>query len=94
MATDKRLSRRDFLKLAGLTTAGAAFRRVNRLWEGSPLLPPQSIKLVRVAVREVPIFSEPDYESEILAYCYRDELVYVYEDVVSPYGPVAQPPLV
>jgi len=91
MATDKLFSRRDFLKLAGLTTVGAAFRRASRLWEGYPLLPPQSIKIVRVTAREVPIYTDPDFDSEIVANCYRDELVYVYEEVVSPYGPVHNP---
>ncbi|MBN2044412.1 MAG: L,D-transpeptidase [Anaerolineales bacterium] len=91
MDTQKRLSRRDFLKLAGLTTTGAAFSRITKLWENNPLLPPQSVKIVRVTARQLPVYKEPDFESEMVTYCHRDELVYVYKEVVSPYGPVHNP---
>lgn len=91
MRTPRQFSRRDFLKLAGLSTAGLAFERASRLWEQAPLLPSDSILLVRVAATEVPVYAEPNYDSDEVAVCRRDELLYVYKKVVSPYGPVHNP---
>ena len=83
------LSRRDFLKLSGLSVASLAFD-----WAAvSPgrLLPPNAILRVRVAVDEISIYKEPDYESDEVGKCHRDELLNVYDKVTSPYGPVHNP---
>ena len=91
MAVHNKLSRRDFLKLAGVSSAGLAFERIYNRWDPTALLPPQSILQVRVAAREVPVYAEPDYDSDQIAVCRRDELIYVYEQVTSPYGPDHNP---
>jgi lipoprotein-anchoring transpeptidase ErfK/SrfK len=86
-----RLSRRDFLKLARLAAASLAFSPARRGWDANIQLPRDAILKVRVTARQVPMFKEPDFESEQLAMCVRDELVNVYEKVTSPYGPVHNP---
>lgn len=70
------LSRRDFLKLGGLTLGSLAF---------SPFLPPNGgfddASLVRVATTSVSVYKEPSDKSPIVGTWYRDELVRVYEEV-------------
>ena len=90
MNDSKSFSRRDFLKLSGIYSAGLAFERVRGLWQPSSL-PSEAIFLVRVAAKEINVFKEPDYESEVLGSYWRDELVYVYEKISSPYGPLRNP---
>jgi len=90
MIHKKNLSRRDFLKLSSLSMAGLAFEHTRSVWNLTAL-PPEAIMLVRVTAKELSIFKYPDYESEQLGSFRRDELVYVYEKVTSPYGPVRNP---
>ena len=72
----KPISRRDFLKLGGLTLASLAF---------SSFLPEftefEDIDLVRVAYHSVSIYKKPDDKSQIVGTWYRDDLVHVYETV-------------
>jgi hypothetical protein len=82
----KPISRRDFLKLGGLTLASLAF---------TPFLPEftefEDIDLVRVAYRSVSIYSEPDDKSRIVGTWNRDDLVHVYETVQAAtpvYNPI------
>ena len=69
-------SRRDFLKIGGLTLGGLAF---------SPFLPGltnfDDSFVVRIATAEMPVRQEPTDESRIELTHYRDELVHVYEEV-------------
>lgn len=81
-----RLTRRDFLKLTGLSLAGLAF---------SPYLPPElefpQGMLVRVATTQVSIHKRPDDQSAIVGQVYRDQILNVYEEVNSGtpgYNPV------
>ncbi len=90
MSKIKPLSRRDFLKLSGITASGLAFERIRTQLSFSPL-PSEAILVARVAVKEIKIYQEPNYESEELGSCWRDELIYVYEKVTSPSGPVRNP---
>lgn len=80
------LSRRDFLKLGGLTLGGLAF---------SPFLPGltnfDDSFVVRIATAQMPVRKEPTDESRIELTWYRDELVHVYEEVTAQeplYNPV------
>jgi lipoprotein-anchoring transpeptidase ErfK/SrfK len=72
------LSRRDFLKLSGITLGGLAF---------SPFLPGltdfDDSFVVRIATAEMPVRAEPTDKSRIYQSWYRDELVHVYEQVVA-----------
>ncbi|MEJ2484442.1 MAG: L,D-transpeptidase [Anaerolineales bacterium] len=84
------LSRRDFLKFSSVSMTGLAFERVFNLRQPEPL-PPESLFRVRVAAKEINIYKSPDYESEVLGSYWRDELIYVYEKITSPYGPLRNP---
>jgi hypothetical protein len=82
----KILSRRDFLKLGGLTISSMAF---------SVVLPDftdfEDIDLVRVATTSVSVYKEPDDTSAIVATWPRDALVNVYETIDSgkpSYNPI------
>lgn len=72
------LSRRDFLKLGGLTLGGLAF---------SPFLPGltsfDDSFVVRIATAQMPVRKDPTDESRIELTWYRDELVHVYEEVTA-----------
>ena len=71
------LSRRDFLKLGGLSLGTLAF---------SPSL--QDLtgfddgNLVRVATESVSVYSKPNDKSSIVSTWYRDELLHVYGETV------------
>jgi lipoprotein-anchoring transpeptidase ErfK/SrfK len=73
-----KFSRRDFLKLSGLTLGGLAF---------SPFLPGltdfDDSFVVRIATAQMPVRKEPTDESRIELTWYRDNLVHVYEEVVA-----------
>ncbi|MDD5467471.1 MAG: L,D-transpeptidase [Anaerolineales bacterium] len=81
-----RLTRRDFLKLGGLALSSLAFTPVfpqfDELGYGD---------LVRVAIKEVDLHSQPNDKSEIIGKRYRDQLVNVYEEVISEEGPSYNP---
>ena len=70
------LSRRDFLKLSGLSLGSLGF---------SPALHNfldfDDSNLVRVATKSVSIYSKPSDESSIISTWYRDELLRVYGEV-------------
>ena len=72
-------SRRDFLKISGLTLGGLAF---------TPFLPGltsfDDSFVVRIATAELPVRSLPTDDSRIYQSWYRDTLVHVYEQVVAP----------
>ena len=74
----KSLSRRDFLKLSGLTLGGLAF---------TPFLPGltdfDDSFVVRIASADMPVRMEPTDKSRIYRIWYRDDLVHVYEQVVA-----------
>ena len=82
-----KFSRRDFLKLSGLSVASLAF---------SPYLPARwgsfdDSNVVRVATASVSVYKEPSDKSLITGTWYRDDLVHVYEEVVAKepvYNPV------
>ncbi|MBM3125869.1 MAG: L,D-transpeptidase [Chloroflexi bacterium] len=69
------LSRRDFLKISGLSLGGLAF---------SPFLPGltdfDDSMVVRIATAQMPVRKEPSDESRIELTWYRDDLVHVYAE--------------
>ena len=80
------LSRRDFLKLGGLTLGSLAF---------TPFLPEISqfddIALVRVAIKSISVYKEPSDKSLIVGQWFRDDIVHVYETVTAEepkYNPI------
>lgn len=72
------ISRRDFLKLGGLTLGGLSF---------SPFLPGltnfDDSFVVRIATAQMPVRKEPSDESRIELTRYRDELVHIYAEVIA-----------
>ncbi|HQO96312.1 MAG TPA: L,D-transpeptidase [Anaerolineaceae bacterium] len=79
-------TRRDFLKLAGLSLGALAFRPF--LGWGEDL---EDADLVRIATTSISVYSQPWDESQIRFQRYRDDLVHVYEEVVSEHGPSWNP---
>jgi hypothetical protein len=73
-----KLTRRDFLKLGGLSLGSLAF---------TPVLGNQfgfdDSNTVRVATDSVSVYSEPDDQSKIISTWYRDELVHYYDEVTA-----------
>jgi lipoprotein-anchoring transpeptidase ErfK/SrfK len=45
----------------------------------------------RVTVGELKIYSEPTYESEVIGYRKRDQLIPLYQEIISPDGPPNNP---
>jgi hypothetical protein len=72
----KTLSRRDFLKLGGLTLASLAF--TSFLPETTEF---EDIDLIRVAYDSVSVYKEPSDKSQIVRTWMRDDLVHVYGSV-------------
>jgi hypothetical protein len=71
-----RLSRREFLKLGGLSLGSLAFTP-----SLSHLDTFDDSELVRVATKSVSIYSRPTDKSSIISTWYRDELLHVYGEV-------------
>ncbi len=82
----QRLTRRDFLRLGGLALAG--------VWVG-PVFPRpderDSGEIARVTIQEIDLYAQPRDDSAIIGKRYRDQIVHIYEEVISPYGPPWNP---
>ncbi len=85
-----KLSRRDLLKLAGLSFGAQAFRPLLRE-QGPSFQRADALGIVRVAVTEVRVYDEPSYQSNVVATLNRDQLIYVYDKFISPLGPSFNP---
>lgn len=71
-----RFSRRDFLKLGGLSVAGLAFRQFSPNFIGF-----DDSDVVRVATKSVSVYSAPSDKSNITGTWYKDDLIHVYQEV-------------
>jgi len=72
------LSRRDFLKLGGLSLGALAFSPSSRNFNSF-----DDSLLVRVATESVSVYSRPSDKSSIVSTWYRDELLHVYDEVTA-----------
>jgi hypothetical protein len=72
----KKVTRRDFLKLAALGAGGLAFTPFN-----PPITEFDDSEVVRVATKSVSVYSEASDKSQIVSTWYRDELVNIYGEV-------------
>jgi len=82
-------SRRNFLKLAGLTLSSLAFKPAFNFAELEDNGP-----LIRIAIdssKSLSVYSQPDEESEIRFQRYRDEILPVYYEVHSDKKPKYNP---
>jgi hypothetical protein len=84
--TSNTVNRREFLKLGALGLGSFAFH---------PLLPPEDhvppLGVGRVTVSSIGVYKEPDLKSDKVGTRFRDELVTLVHDVISPYGPEINP---
>jgi len=87
--TNKTLSRRNFIKLAGLSLGSLAFNPLDVRRQNYPT------RLVRVSgvgnIKSVSIHKEPNEESVILYQRAKDDLINVYEEIESEFGPEYNP---
>jgi hypothetical protein len=81
----KRFSRRDFLKVGGLSLTSLAFGKYASSFTGFG-----DSALVRVATNSVSVYSEPSDKSQITGTWYKDDLIHVYEQVTAD-TPVLNP---
>ena len=81
-----RLTRRNFLKMAGAGFASFALMPYMNV----PALD-DSGDLARVAIHSVSVYSQPWDKSQILFQRYRDELLHIYYEVTSDHGPSWNP---
>jgi hypothetical protein len=82
----KTITRRDFLRLGGLAIAGMVV---------GPVFPyPEEQdqgEIVRITIRELDLRALPNDKSDIIGKRYRDQIVHIYEEVLSPDGPAYNP---
>ncbi len=85
----KTLSRHDFLNVIGASFSALATKPLR------DLLPPEDrvdpIGIGRVTISEIGVFREPNLKSERIGSRKRDELVSLFEELISPYGPPLNP---
>jgi lipoprotein-anchoring transpeptidase ErfK/SrfK len=82
----RNLSRRDFLKLGGLSLASLAFR------EFPPgRYEPQPVQLGRVTYDSISVFDQPRVDASQVAYRFRDELINLYRRLEPETGPAYNP---
>ena len=82
----KRLTRRDFLKLSLTALAGMAFVPFSD--EGDAY---REENLGRIAITQISVYSQPSDVSRIVHQRYRDDLVHLYDEVISEDGPGYNP---
>jgi lipoprotein-anchoring transpeptidase ErfK/SrfK len=85
----KKYSRRDILKLGAASMAGLAFRPY--LDRYASVNPNKLGSIVRITTKSLSVHKEPSDESEILYQRFFDELVNIYYEVDSDYGPDYNP---
>jgi len=81
-----KISRRDFLLMNIAALGAVAFRPYFTRHEER-----QKRLIARIASKRVDVYSEPDFESQIVGTRFLDQLVTVYYVVNSPKGPVYNP---
>lgn len=82
-----RLSRREFLKIISLAgISGLAFRPFSGESDNT-----FADDLARVTVASVSVYAQPSDKSQILFQRYRDELINIYYEVNSEFGPGYNP---
>jgi lipoprotein-anchoring transpeptidase ErfK/SrfK len=79
------ITRRDFLKVLGLSSLSTAFAS----FPIEPFSP--AVGLGRIAVSSVYVYSEPSFRARRLGYHVRDELISLLEEISSEEGPFHNP---
>jgi hypothetical protein len=83
------LNRREFLKLSSLSFGALGIEPFRTM------LPPEDqvkpVGIGRVTISSIGVYKEPDLNSDKLGTRYRDELITLAEELISPYGPEINP---
>src|SRR3990170_2982523 len=83
------VSRRDFLKLAGLAASSLAARPLESR------LPPEDhatpLGIGRVTIQVIGLYKEPSFKSDRMRWLQRDKLVDIIYEIDSPDGPAHNP---
>ncbi len=79
-------TRRNFIKLSALSLSALAFRPM----AGNNLLL-KGVEQGRIAYDQLSVYSAPDEKSSIISQHFRDEVINIYEDVISDKGPGYNP---
>lgn len=82
----KTINRRAFLQLGMLSLSSLAFRPLQNI--AAKLIAPD---LARVSAKSISVYREANDTSTILFQHFRDELVNLYYEVISPSGPTYNP---
>jgi hypothetical protein len=84
---NRKLTRREFLKLSGMTLSNLALNPI------FPDNPPDYFSglIARVATHSISVFDAPDTDAHTVDYRFQDELLNVYYEVESPTGPIYNP---
>lgn len=85
----QKTSRRDFLKLSAITL-GAFTTQAFRPFFGFESEQKSNL-MARIAIDSVSVYSQPNDKSTILYQRYRDEIINVYDEVISEFGPGYNP---
>ncbi len=89
------ITRRDFLKISGLSLGVAAFHPLTpatSIWppeEGQSERTPEIV--VRITIRSVYVYQEPDFRSPRIGTIQRDQILHIPEEIISPNGPRHNP---
>jgi lipoprotein-anchoring transpeptidase ErfK/SrfK len=80
------ITRRDFLRLGGMSIAGLVV---------GPVFPrpeeQDTGNIARVTIQEIDLRALSNDKSDIIGKRYRDQIVHIYEEVISPDGPGYNP---
>ena len=82
---DKKITRREFVKLLGIGSIGLAINPV-RFIENFPIT-----EFGRVTAESISVYEKPYDKSRILSQRYRDNLLNIYREVDSEFGPAYNP---
>lgn len=85
------LTRRDFLKFSCLSLSSLAFSSRLLQFPPSDGDPIPAMGKVRVAVRALYRYQEPSFRAKRLGIQYRDQILNIYDRVISPHGPDHNP---
>jgi lipoprotein-anchoring transpeptidase ErfK/SrfK len=83
------VTRRDFLKLAGLAAGSIAARPVDSRLPPEDKIPP--FGKARVTIQVIGLYKEPSFKSDRLRWLQRDKIVDIIQEIQSPDGPAHNP---
>ena len=80
----KNISRRDFIKLGTLALGSLAFRPLSDWLPEGEGFDRDPIGVGRVTVDEIEVYREPSYQSDPVSTRRRDQLIPIFEEIVTP----------